>query len=192
MKTERLVILSSGSGSNAERVARHFESNNAIDVVAVYTNNSKAGVIKRAEKLDVPSIVFSNEDFVSEEKVLNQLESDKADYIVLAGFLKKIPDAIVSRYSDRIINIHPSLLPKYGGKGMYGSNVHKAVIEAREKESGITIHLVNEDYDKGEILKQFQVKIEQGETTHSLEEKIKQLEHQHFATTIETYILNQK
>lgn len=170
----------------------HFTSHEQVEVAAVYTNKASAGVVERAKGLDTTVRVWINDDFQDGQEVVKALREDQADWVILAGFLRKIPSSILKSFTGKIINIHPSLLPKYGGKGMYGAHVHKAVIENFEAESGITIHLVNEVYDEGEIIAQFKTEIAKGETAASLEEKIKVLEHAHFPPTVESYILNQE
>lgn len=180
-----IVILASGSGTNAENIANYFASNDYIQVSQILSNKKDAFVLERAKKLGIPSSTFSKTDFQN-ATFLDRIP--EADYIILAGFLWLIPEYLIKAFPNKIINIHPALLPKYGGKGMYGSHVHKAVIEAKEKESGITIHLVNEEYDKGEILFQVKCNIDESDTPDSLAKKIHGLEHEHFPRVIEKYI----
>ncbi|MFY0605761.1 MAG: phosphoribosylglycinamide formyltransferase [Cyclobacteriaceae bacterium] len=182
-----IVILASGSGSNAEELIKHFSNSGNIRVSGVLSNKSDAFVLERAKKFQIANESFDRSSFNS-ETFLEILEKYHADYIVLAGFLWKMPEAIISRFADRIVNIHPSLLPNYGGKGMYGAHVHKAVIANKEKLSGITIHLVNEEYDKGRILFQASCEISTNETPESLAAKIHKLEHAHFPKVVEDYI----
>lgn len=189
MKKSRISIFSSGSGTNAEKIAHYFHQHEQIEIVSVYCNNPKAGVVEKMEAQDVTVNLFTNEDFFTGKKILTQLEKEAIDYIVLAGFLRKIPAAILANYPRHIINIHPSLLPKYGGKGMYGRKVHQAVLENNETETGITIHLVNEVYDEGEILAQFKTNLNSNETVESIQQKVQKLEHSHFAAVIEDFIL---
>ncbi len=184
-KTVNLAILASGSGSNAENIVRYFEGDPRIMVNAILSNKQNAFVLERAKKLNIPSSTFNKDEF-NEASFIKKLEN--IDYIILAGFLWLIPKHIINSFPNRIINIHPALLPKYGGKGMYGDNVHKAVIEAGEKESGITIHLVNEEYDKGKVLHQSKCSVESGDTPEDLAKKIHELEHRHFPRVIEEYI----
>ena len=146
---KRIAIFASGNGSNAENICSYFKRSEDIQVSVILTNNSESGVVDRCRKLDIPLISFSKNEL--ELKILLKLLDLHIDYIVLAGFLLKIPLSIIQAYPDRIINLHPALLPKFGGKGMYGIHVHNAVIKAGESESGITIHCVSEEYDKGEI-----------------------------------------
>ena len=187
-KQINLAILASGSGTNAENIAKYFESHSNIQVKEILSNKADAFVHERARSLNIPSSTFTREQF-QDSSFIKRLED--IDYIILAGFLWLIPKYLVKSFPNRIINIHPALLPKFGGKGMYGNHVHKAVIEADEKESGITIHLVNEEYDKGEILFQAKCDVEEGEIANSLATKIHTLEYEHFPKTIERYIVSQ-
>ncbi|MEO9872434.1 phosphoribosylglycinamide formyltransferase [Ekhidna sp.] len=184
-KKINLAIFASGSGSNAENIAKYFAKHPNIQVNEILSNKLDAFVHERAKKLAIPSFTFSKEEF-RDSSFLKRLEG--IDYIILAGFLWLIPDYLVRAFSNRIINIHPALLPKFGGKGMYGSQVHKAVIESYEAESGITIHLVNEEYDKGEVLFQAKCKVEPKDTPDSLAQKIHALEYEHFPRVIGEYI----
>ena len=185
----RLAIFASGSGSNAERISTYFENSSDVLVKCIVSNKKDAFVHERAKKLGVPSISFSRHDFCETDTVLNYLKENEIDYIILAGFLWLIPQNLLTHYPNKIINIHPALLPAYGGKNMYGMNVHKAVIENREKESGITIHYVNEKYDDGKTIFQATCNIDENDTPESLAEKIHQLEYQYFPTTIEKIVL---
>lgn len=186
---KKIVIFASGSGTNAENIIKYFNVTNLVTVVSVFTNNPKAKVIERAEKLQIPTEIFSKED-LSESKVLQKINEIRPDLIVLAGFLLKLPESIIESYPNKIINIHPALLPKYGGKGMYGMNVHKAVVENREKETGITIHYVNENYDEGNIIFQKSVPLTGTETPELVAEKIHDLEQNNFPKVIEKLITN--
>ncbi|MBT3173703.1 MAG: phosphoribosylglycinamide formyltransferase [Lentimicrobiaceae bacterium] len=181
---KNIVIFASGNGTNAERIVTYFEDNNNITTSCIFTNNPKAGVIERANKLSVNIQVFNRDDFYKTERILNNIKSHSPDLIVLAGFLWLIPEYLIDGYNGKIINIHPALLPKFGGKGMYGMSVHKAVIEASEKESGITIHYVNKHYDEGQIIFQKSCKLDMGETPKSLSNKIHELEHKYFPEVI--------
>ncbi|MEQ9466900.1 MAG: phosphoribosylglycinamide formyltransferase [Ekhidna sp.] len=180
-----LAIFASGSGTNAENIAKYFEERETVQVKEIFSNKKDAGVHSRAEKLGIPSSTFSKEQF-QDSSFIKRLED--IDYIILAGFLWLVPPYLIKAFPNRIINIHPALLPKFGGKGMYGDKVHTAVIEKREKESGITIHLVNEEYDKGEILFQATCKVDEKDTPDSLAKKIHALEYEHFPRVIEEYI----
>ncbi len=183
---KRLVIFASGSGSNAENIIRYFLSKKSdVQVPFVITNNSKALVINKCKSLAVPVFVLKNVDFEHPDTILSLLTQNNIDLIVLAGFLRKIHPLIVERFPNRIINIHPSLLPQYGGPGMYGIRVHQAVINAAEKQSGITIHYVNENYDDGTIIFKATCELAENETPTSLAEKILKLEHHHFPLVLE-------
>jgi phosphoribosylglycinamide formyltransferase-1 len=183
---KQIVVFASGSGTNAENIIRYFNQPDAIARVSrVFTNNGNAGVIKRAKKYDVPVTIFTRETFNS-SAFLKQIGNP--DLIVLAGFLWLVPDYFVKAFPNKIINIHPALLPKYGGKGMYGSRVHESVIENNEKQSGITIHFVNEKYDEGEIILQARCFVSQNETSETLAQKIHQLEYAYFPITIKTLL----
>lgn len=180
-----IVILASGSGTNAEAIARYFEPGANAKVSLILSNRCDAYVLVRAKKLNIPALCFSRADFYETDLVLNRLEAENPALIVLAGFLLLMPDNIIRNFPKRIINIHPALLPKYGGKGMYGSNVHEAVIAAREKESGISIHYVNEKYDEGDIIFQARCPILPNDTAETLAQRIHALEHKHYPEVIE-------
>ncbi|MBC8486307.1 MAG: phosphoribosylglycinamide formyltransferase [Bacteroidetes bacterium] len=184
-----IAIFASGSGSNAQRIIEYFNKNRSISVTRIFCNKKDAYVLSRAEKLGIPTFVFGRNEFYNSNEVLDKLKDDEIDLIVLAGFLWLVPANILSEFSNRIINIHPALLPKYGGKSMYGMRVHEAVISAGEKESGISIHYVNEKYDEGEIIFQKKCIVEKDETPESLSAKIHQLEYEHFPKTIEKLII---
>ncbi|WP_408029142.1 phosphoribosylglycinamide formyltransferase [Tenacibaculum xiamenense] len=186
---KRIVIFASGSGSNAENIINYFKNSNDISVTHVLSNNKNAKVFDRCERLNIEASLFDKESFTKEETVLNFLLVE-ADFIILAGFLWRIPAAIVDAFPNKIINIHPALLPKYGGKGMYGMNVHKAVKENNEKETGITIHYVNENYDEGAIIFQAKTEITPEDTPESIASKVHTLEYEHFPKVIENVILN--
>ncbi len=186
MKTN-LVILASGNGTNAERLITYFATSETIKVSAVLSNKKDAYALTRANNFGVASESFSREEFNSDQ-FLEILQSYNADYIILAGFLWKIPDYLIKEFPNKIINIHPSLLPKYGGKGMFGSHVHEAVISDGESVSGITIHLVNEQYDEGRILFQASCDISPDDSANTLAEKIHHLEHTHFPEIVADYI----
>ena len=192
MDSVNIAIFASGSGTNAENIIRYFSPNPSVQVKLVLTNREDAYVLKRAEKLKIPGIIFSANDLREGTKVDEILIDNKIDYLILAGFLLKIPDRIVTKYRGRIINIHPALLPKYGGKGMYGSRVHQAVVDSLEKESGITIHLVDEVYDNGEALFQAKCTLDPDESAETLATKIHQLEKEHYPRVIDEYIKSRK
>ena len=185
-ESTNLAILASGSGTNAENIARYFKRHSSIHVQKILSNKRNAFVHERARKLGIPSATFTRAEFLV-PTFLDELEG--IDYLILAGFLWLIPKYLVHAYPDRIINIHPALLPKYGGKGMYGAHVHQAVVANGERESGITIHLVNEEYDKGEVLFQAKCSVESDDTADTLAEKIHALEYAHFPCQIEKLIL---
>lgn len=188
----RIAIFASGSGSNAENFMEFFSNSEIACISLILSNKKDAYVLQRAKRFEVPSVVIPTRVFQEDGGELVQiLENYKIDFIVLAGFLLKIPAILLQKYHERILNIHPALLPKYGGKGMYGENVHKAVIAAAERESGITIHLVDEIYDHGEILYQSKCEIVEGETPQTLAEKIHLLEKIYPAIT-EQFILDIK
>lgn len=184
---KRIVIFASGSGSNAENLIKHFQDNDHAEVVQIFCNNPDAGVIDRARKLGIRYLCFTNNELNSGH-VLEKLRSCRADLIVLAGFLKKIPNEILSAFDDRVVNIHPSLLPDYGGEGMYGINVHREVVENEEEETGITIHYVSEEYDEGEIIFQETVEIDFEDSAEDVQYKVQQLEYKHYPEVVE-YIL---
>jgi phosphoribosylglycinamide formyltransferase-1 len=192
MDSVNIAIFASGSGTNAENIIRYFTRNPSVQVKLVLTNREDAYVLKRTEKLHVPGIIFSANELKEGTKVDEILVENKIDYLILAGFLLKVPERIVSRYRGRIINIHPALLPKYGGKGMYGNKVHQAVVDSLEKESGITIHLVDEVYDNGETLFQAKCTLDADESAETLAAKIHKLEKEHFPRIIDEYIKSRK
>jgi phosphoribosylglycinamide formyltransferase 1 len=183
----RIVIFASGSGTNAENIIKYFEYKAVASVVAVFTNNPNAKVIERANTFQIPTEIFSKEE-LNQSNFLQKLKHYNADLIVLAGFLLKMPESIIKSYPNHIINIHPALLPKYGGKGMYGMNVHKAVVENKEKETGITIHYVNENYDEGNIIFQKKVTLLVSDTPEVVAEKIHELEQQYFPAVIDDFL----
>lgn len=181
---KRILIFASGSGSNAEQIVSYFKDNKQVTISLILSNNPKAGVLERAKRLQIPSIVFDRRAFYHSDIVLDVVKNQQPDLIVLAGFLWKFPENIIHQFPDKIVNIHPSLLPKYGGKGMYGNFVHQAVIDHRETESGITIHYVNENYDEGAIIFQARTQVTDQDTPETLAQKIHQLEHAHFPEVI--------
>jgi len=182
---KRIAIFASGSGTNAEHIAEYFAKGNVARVEVIYCNNPKAYVIQRAVRLNIPLVLIDREKFYASEVVLRDLQTRNIDLIVLAGFLWLIPGNITRNWRNRIVNIHPALLPSYGGKGMYGMVVHEAVIDSGDKESGITIHLVDELYDKGDILLQVKCPVLPDDTPETLAGKIHQLEYEHFPKAIE-------
>jgi len=189
VKQHKILIFASGSGTNAEQIIRHFSPSSSVEVLGVYSNNPSAFVLERARQLGVLTHVFNREQLNNPECLLKDLQAQSADLIILAGFLWKIPIHIINAFPNKIINIHPSLLPKYGGKGMHGHHVHQAVIEAKETESGITIHYINSQYDQGAIIFQAKTTIDPGDSPESLAQKIHKLEHKHLSDEIEKLLL---
>ena len=181
----RLAIFASGNGSNAQRIVEYFQGHPSITIDLILCNKPNAYVLTRAKTLGVPAVVFSRADFYDTSRIPDLLEKNHIDFLILAGFLWLIPLNILSAYPGRIINIHPALLPKYGGKGMYGMKVHEAVVAAGETESGITIHYVDECYDEGTIIFQAICAISPFDTPETLAEKVHQLEYRYFAEEVE-------
>lgn len=183
-KMKKIILFASGSGSNAENIIRYFQEKKTAEVVAVFSNNPEAKVLEKASNLKVSTYIFTKEDLKT-GKVLQKTNEFRPDLIVLAGFLLKFPEDIVATYPNKIINIHPALLPKYGGKGMYGMNVHRTVLENEDSHSGISIHFVNENYDEGAMIFQAEVLVENCQTAKEIAEKVQELEHIHFPEVIE-------
>ena len=190
-KHTKIAIFASGKGSNAENIISYFYKNRIAEVSLIVTDNAEARVLDIAKKNNIPVMILSKEDRNNYTSCINNLLNHKIDFIVLAGYLKKIPISLIHQFPNKIINIHPALLPKYGGKGMYGAKVHQAVIENNEIESGITIHYVDEIYDHGKIIFQEKCEIENGETAESLADKIHILEHKNFPRVIAEIIQKQ-
>ncbi len=184
---KKIVIFASGSGTNAENIVLYFNKIEVAKVIYIFSNNVNAKVIERAKMLNIPTEIFSKEEF-NGDKVLQKLNSIQPDLIILAGFLLKFPQNCVAAFSNKIINIHPALLPKYGGKGMYGMIVHRAVVENNEPETGITIHYVNENYDEGNIIFQKSVPLSGNETPEEVAAKVYELEQQYFPGVIENIL----
>ncbi|MDR2652273.1 MAG: phosphoribosylglycinamide formyltransferase [Prevotellaceae bacterium] len=189
LKIKNIAIFASGAGSNAENIIKYFEISDVGKVKTLFCNVPNAYVLKRADNLGVPCVIFSRDDFYKSNMIIDKLLHDEIDLIVLAGFLWLIPENIIQLYNNRIINIHPALLPDYGGKGMYGDKVHKAVIADGKKESGITIHYVNEKYDDGDIIFQAKCKITDADTAETLAQKVHVLEYEHYPKVIESVLL---
>ena len=181
----KIGIFASGSGTNAENIIRYFSEKPSFQVTLIVSNKEDAYVLERARKFDIPAIVCSKMDFLSTNKVVDILRGYKIDFIILAGFLLRIPENIIHIYPNRIVNIHPALLPKYGGKGMYGDHVHEAVVKAGEHESGITIHYINERYDEGNIIFQVSCRVLPSDTPHDVAEKVHALEYKYYPRVIE-------
>jgi len=188
MLTVKIAILASGSGSNAENIINYFSGRNDVEFPLVLSNKADAYVHKRAKNLGIESYTLSRDEIKNPSLLIELLKKYGIDFIVLAGYLLKIPAELIKEYPGKIVNIHPALLPKFGGKGMYGDFVHEAVINSGESQSGITIHLVNENYDEGEHLFQAKCDIELGETAQSLAAKVHELEYLHFPEQIDKYI----
>lgn len=185
---KRIAIFASGSGSNAQKLMEHFKRSIEVEIALVLTNNPDAYVLQRADNFEIPSHVFDKHEFYKTDNIIDMLKNLDIDLIVLAGFLWLIPKRLIAEYPGRIINIHPALLPKYGGKGMYGDYVHNAVIAAGETEGGITIHYVNENYDEGEYIYQAKYRIDKGDNLEMIKFKGQQLEHQHYPRIVEGII----
>ena len=182
---KNIAIFASGSGTNAENIIRYLQENDFIRVALVLSNRSDAYVLERANRLKVPSKVFLKDDWISGEQILALLREYNIDFIVLAGFLVRVPDVLLHAYPDKIINIHPALLPKFGGKGMYGDRVHEAVVTAGEKESGITIHYINEHYDEGNTIFQAKCPVLPEDSPADVAKKVHSLEYEYYPQVIE-------
>ncbi len=182
---KRIAIFASGSGSNAQKIMEHFKKHTDAEVAIVLTNNPEAYVLQRADNFEIPTHIFDKHEFYETDNVVDLLKNLNIDLLVLAGFLWLVPNNMLANYPKRIINIHPALLPKYGGKGMYGDRVHKEVLANGDEESGISIHYLNEDFDSGEIIYQARFKIEKNDDLELVKFKGQQLEHQYFPKIIE-------
>ncbi len=189
---KKIAIFASGSGSNAENIARYFENNKNIKVELILSNRKNAYVLKRAEKLNIPTRVFTKDELYNTNNIKNLLLDKNIDLIVLAGFLLLIPKHLITAFPYRIINIHPALLPKYGGKGMYGDRVHQKILENGDKESGITIHYVNEKYDDGQIIHQAKFPVEKDDTIEDIAQKAHEMEYKHYPQVIERLLTEEK
>lgn len=185
MDTKHIAIFASGSGSNARKILEYFEERNDIEVSIIVTNRKNAGVLNHAREFDVPSLRIDKSYFYNNDCILKVLKSEKIDLIVLAGFLWLVPPYLISEYQNKIVNIHPALLPKYGGKGMYGHHVHEAVKLNNESESGMTIHYVNEHFDEGDHIFQAKCVILPKDSADDIAAKVLQLEHKHYAEVID-------
>ncbi|WP_165044032.1 phosphoribosylglycinamide formyltransferase [Dysgonomonas sp. ZJ709] len=184
----KIAIFASGSGTNAENIAKYFEGNSNIEISLIVSNKKDAFVHERAKTLGIESVTFSKNEFENTNEVVNYLRDKHIDFIVLAGFLLKVPDNILKAYPNKIVNIHPALLPKHGGKGMYGDNVHKAVVQAGDTESGITIHYINENYDEGGVIFQAKCQVGKDDTYEDVAKKVHILEYTHFPIIIESIL----
>ena len=188
----KIAIFCSGSGSNAQKIIEYFQHSKDIEVAVLMSNKPDAFALERAKALHIPTFVFNRNDFYHSELVLEELRKRKIDWIILAGFLWLIPENLVQNFPDKIINIHPALLPKFGGKGMFGMHVHQAVVANKEKESGISIHYVNAKYDEGNIIFQASCPLLPTDTPEEVAKKVQVLEHQHFPGIIEALIRGEK
>ncbi len=186
MAKTNIAVFASGAGSNAQKIIEHFAGHTGIRVALVVSNKANAGVLSIASKNNIPSLIIEKDVFFKGNAYVDELKSASINFIVLAGFLWKIPQRLLEAYPNKIINIHPALLPKYGGKGMYGHHVHEAVLSNKEKESGITIHYVNDKFDEGEHIFQAKCEVKEDDTAESLAKRIHELEHANYAKIIES------
>lgn len=191
MKTKKIILFASGSGSNVENIANYFKLRKDVTICCVLTNKSDAKVIERCNRLEINALFFNRQAFAKSDFILNLLRSLEPDLIVLAGFLWKIPEAITNAFPNQIINIHPALLPKYGGKGMYGMNVHNAIKKAKETETGITIHYVNAHYDEGAIIQQVKTVVNPKDSAEDIASKVHVLEYEFFPKVIDELLSKQ-
>lgn len=189
---KHIAIFASGSGSNAQKIMEHFKKHNDAEVAIVLTNNPDAYVLQRADNFEIPTHIFNRNEFYQTDTVVSLLKNLQIDIVVLAGFLWLIPESLLKAFPNKIINIHPALLPKYGGKGMYGEHVHKSVLQNKEEESGITIHFVNEHFDEGEIIHQSRFRIDKGDDMEMVKFKVQQLEHLHYPKVVEQLLKRMK
>ncbi|MFA6944457.1 MAG: phosphoribosylglycinamide formyltransferase [Pedobacter sp.] len=189
---KRIAIFASGSGSNAQKIMEHFKKHPDAEVVIILTNNPEAYVLQRADNFEIPSHIFDKQEFYKTDDVVRLLKNLQIDLIVLAGFLWLIPQNLLKAFPNKIINIHPALLPKHGGKGMYGDRVHQAVLDAGDDESGITIHFVDEQFDEGEPIHQSRFRIEAGDDIEMIKFKGQQLEHLHYPKVVEQLLKKMK
>lgn len=185
---KRIAIFASGSGSNAQKIMEHFKYDDRAEVALILTNNPDAYVLQRADNFEVPTHIFDRHAFYQTDEIVDLLVRLQIDLVVLAGFLWLVPQNLLKKYPNKIINIHPALLPAYGGKGMYGDRVHQAVLDADEEESGITIHFVNEQFDEGEMIYQARFRIEPTDNLEVIKFKGQQLEHLHYPKVIENLL----
>jgi len=188
-KVKKIAIFASGSGSNAESIVNYFVDNVSVEVAYFLTYNIEAGILKRGKRLGIPTLIFSKQNFVQSDAIIKFLKSQDIDLVVLAGFLWLIPPAFIRAFPDKIVNIHPALLPKFGGKGMWGHHVHEAVVANEETESGITIHLVNENYDEGKILFQVKCPVLASDSAEIVAQNVLKLEHEHFSRVVEEVLI---
>ena len=189
---KRIAIFASGSGSNAQKIMEYFKKHSDAEVAIVLTNNPEAYVLQRADNFEIPSHIFDRHEFTKTDDVVQLLKNLQIDIIVLAGFLWLIPQNLLKAFPNKIINIHPSLLPKFGGKGMYGDVVHQSVLDQKEDESGITIHFVNENFDEGEVIHQSRFRIDPTDDIEMIKFKGQQLEHLHYPKVVEQLLKKMK
>lgn len=189
---KRIAIFASGSGSNAQKIMEYFKKHADAEVAVVLTNNPEAYVLQRADNFEIPSHIFDRHEFIETDGVVQLLRNLQIDVIVLAGFLWLIPQNLLKAFPNKIINIHPSLLPKFGGKGMYGDKVHQSVLDEKEEESGITVHFVNENFDEGEVIHQSRFRIEDTDDIEMIKFKGQQLEHLHYPRVVEQLLKKMK
>lgn len=188
---KKIIVFASGSGSNAVAIINYFRAKKTAEVTAVFSNNPKAKVLEKSHDLGVETVVFGRED-IENGTLFRQVSAQNPDLIVLAGFLWKFPSDIIEAFPEKIINIHPALLPKYGGKGMYGLNVHRAVLENKDENSGISIHFVNNNYDEGAMIFQAEVAVDECASAEEIAAKVQELEHTHFPEVIEKLLNSEK
>jgi len=189
---KRIAIFASGSGSNAQRIMEHFKKHADAEVAIVFTNNPEAYVLQRADNFEIPTHIFDQHEFYKTNNMVTLLKNLHIDIIVLAGFMWLVPENLLQAFPNRIINIHPALLPKYGGKGMYGDHVQKTIMANGDEESGITIHFVNANFDEGEIIHQSRFRIEKDDDLEMIKFKGQQLEHQHYPRVVEQLLKKMK
>lgn len=187
---KKIAIFASGSGTNAEEIIKHFNKHDRAEIALILSNNPDAFVLQRAANHHIPSMVFNRQEFYKGKKVDEMLAEYAIDFVVLAGFMWLVPERLVSQFHGKMMNIHPALLPKYGGKGMYGEHVHQAVVQNKESESGITIHWVNKDYDEGDIIYQAKCQIDPRDDAAAVAAKVHQLEYQFYPAVIEKSLLS--
>ncbi len=185
---KRIAIFASGSGTNAEQISRYFLERSDVQIALILTNNPTAGVIQRVRKLHIQTLIFDRKLFYETETLAEFLTNQRIDLVVLAGFMMLVPEYLINCFPNKILNIHPALLPNYGGKGMYGEFVHQAVVANAEKETGITIHLVNSRYDEGQIIFQARCALEPTDDPAAVAEKVHRLEHEHYPKIIDKFI----
>lgn len=190
MSKKKIAVFASGNGTNAEKIFEYFQGHKSVKVVLLLCNKTNAGVLTRAEQYQIKAKTFSRQEFYDTTSILQVLADSEIDYIALAGFMWLVPEYLVKAFPNKILNIHPALLPKFGGKGMYGMNVHRAVKNAEDLETGITIHFVNQLYDDGNIIAQFSCKVEANDTAEEIARKVQVLEHENYPKVIENVVLN--